>query len=163
MLVEAAGPTPERLAHAHGAFQIGGMARSARVFRMLDAPIERLLFESRITESQHEALRQLRTHWFLGQVAATPRSVDLDRVVARDQDNRAPGELVLVHRQAFRAAWRILRSAERQVVHDVVLFELPLHVAGVGLGYTSPYRARHGAFELVQSAADQLRWFWRIG
>jgi hypothetical protein len=161
LMADTAMPTQERLQQSQGAFQIGGDKRSGKIFRMFDTPLQRIFSEQKISELQYEALRQLHTHWFLGQLAGIPRSVDLNRI-AVDWNGSAASERELMHREAFDIGWRALERLERFAVNVVILIEQPLTVAGHEIGYRSPYRARLAALELLQSAAGKLVIAWRI-
>jgi hypothetical protein len=155
-------PTAERLKHAgKGGFTIGGEQRGVKIFRMLDAPIEQLLAENKLTNLQYEALRRLRLHWYCGHLAGLPHAVDLNRV-AGFGSGLGQGERELLHREAFDQGWRTLALNEHGVVGCVVLSEYSLALAGSELGYSSPYRARQAALELLLSAADRLAKAWRM-
>jgi hypothetical protein len=160
LLIDSAMPTHERLRHAHGAFEIGGDKRSGRIFRMLDSPLEQLKSENRISELHYEALRKLRMHWYLGNLAGAPGAVDLNRIVARG-NGAAQSERELMHRQEFRQAMAQMMAVEREITNAVVLLELALAHAGSLLGYRSPYRARLAALDWLCSGADRLVTHWR--
>jgi hypothetical protein len=159
-MADSAMPTQERLQQAKGAFQIGG-DRRCKIFRMLDAPLEQIFSQQKISDLQYEALRQLRVHWYLGQLAGMPRSIDMNRVTV-DWNGLGQSERELMHRQAYDIGWRELARLEQIAVNAVVLVENPLAVAGLELGYRSPYRGRVAVLELLRSAAAKLVKAWRI-
>lgn len=160
-MADTAMPTSERLKRAAGAFQIGGDRRSGRIFRMLDSPLEQIFADKKIDDLEYEALRRLRMHWTLGQLAGSPQSVDFNRV-ARDWNGSAQSERELYHREMFGDGWGKLERLERSIIGAVVLTEIGLAVAGVMLGYRSPYRARAAALELLRAGADRLAMAWSL-
>jgi hypothetical protein len=130
---------------------------------MLDAPLEQMLARAQINDRQYEALRLLRLHWFLGHLASGLRAADLNRVPGQPGDGLEHNERELLHRQAFRAGWVAMSGLERGTVSATVLTETAgLTSVGVALGYSSPYRGRMAALELVQSAANTLAKIWNI-
>jgi hypothetical protein len=155
------GPTPERLQRARKAFVVAGTVRR-RIVQMCDTPLERLLLRDQLSLGQFNALRKLREHWFLGQLAGHPRAVNLDRILAPTWDGLALGERELEHRGQFRWAWLVLTALERQVVYSVALAEAELLAAGAAMGYRSPHRARQNALTVLRAAADRLVKLWRI-
>jgi hypothetical protein len=156
-------PTPQRYKHAQGAFEIGGDKRSGkgnRIVRMLDSPLEQVWTNNQITDAQYENMRRLRLHWFLGDLAGSPQSMNYNRVGTNDWINLGTSERQLQHKQEFIRAFDVLTTIEKQIVSAVVLIEIPLSVAGVELGYRSPYRARQAALEILRGAADRLARVW---
>jgi hypothetical protein len=158
-LAAEAMPTTERLQHAGDAFEIGGVSGrgrgGTRIVRILDAPIERLLSERKLSDAQYEALRLMRVHWLLGNLAGNLQSVDLDRV-PQEQSNLASVERGLMHREAFYSGWELLNLLQKICVNSVVLIETPLAITGAGLGYASPYRGRLAVLGYLHDAADEL-------
>jgi hypothetical protein len=161
LMADTAMPTAERLRHAAGSFQIGGDRRSGRIFRMLDAPLEQIFADKKLSDLQYESLRRLRMHWTLGQLAGSPQSIDYNRV-ARDWNGTAQSERELFHREMFGIGWQELGGLERSIVGAVVLSEIALSLAGALLGYRSPYRARVAALELLQASAGKLAAAWSL-
>jgi hypothetical protein len=161
LMADTAMPTAERLRQAAGSFQIGGDRRSGRIFRMLDAPLEQIFAEKKINDLEYEALRRLRMHWTLGQLAGSPQSVDFNRV-ARDWNGIAQSERELYHREMFGIGWNKLEQLERGIIGAVALSEITLAVAGLSLGYRSLYRARLAALDLLHSGAGKLAMAWSL-
>lgn len=159
VMAETAMPTQRRLAQAGAAFEIGGDARSGRVIRMLDSPLEQLLSERKLSEQHYEVLRRLRLHWYLGKIVGQVHAIDLNQVQTA-WSGLAQNERALLHREAFDQGWSVLERLERGVVNAVVLTETGLTEAGAGLGYRSPYRGRVAALELLQSGAGRLVRAW---
>jgi len=50
-----AGPTPERVRHSHGHFEIGGDRRSGHRFKMTDAPLAKALARQKISGEEFSA------------------------------------------------------------------------------------------------------------
>lgn len=160
LMAAEAMPTSERLKQAAGAFEIGGDRGGKKVFRMLDAPIERLLLEHKLSDVQYESLRRLRVHYLLGNIAGNLQSGDLDRV-RQDQNNLVSTERGLMHREAFHQGFDILTLLQKMCVNSVVLIETEMAVTGAGLGYSSPYRGRLAVLGYLHDAADRMIGVWR--
>lgn len=163
---EIAGPTPERLKQAANAFELGGDRRDrVRVYRMRDAPLERLHAEHKLSGVQYAALGRYRRHWFGGNFNGVLRSVDPDRVYAVDYTSMTG--LARTYREAeHRDEYRLAREALQWrwvVVEGVACHEIGLEQIGLQLGFKSPFWARGRVQKFLCEAADMLSSLWQIG
>ena len=161
LMAAEAMPTAERLKQASGAFHIGGDRRSGRIFRMLDAPLERIYADKKLNETEYESLKRLRMHYTLGQLSGSPQSVDFNRVSFRWRGD-SQTERELFHREMFASGWLAMLPLERGVIGAVVLSEIELAMVGEFLGYRSPYRGRVAALDLLRAGAAKLATTWKL-
>lgn len=165
-LVDARGPTPERLRAGADAFDIGGDNHGVRTYIFSDSPLGRMFKGKRIDPIEFTALQRYKHHWYHGGLEISMGSVDLNRVFASDPSNMsgmAKSERQAHHRQQYRAARELIGHRPGIVVDNVVCAEWPLHIAGHSIGYDSPYRARLAASEILRDAGYRLAKLWGIG
>lgn len=161
----AIGPTIERKRHSEGFFEIGGVERSCQKYTMQDSPLERLRARNRIGGMEYAALRKYAHHWYHGGLLSSVGSVDLDRVHASDpgsMSGMAKSEGQAHHRSEYRRAREIIGHRPGIVVDNVVCAEWTLEVAGYSIGYSSPYRARAAAAEILRDAGYRLGKLWGL-
>lgn len=159
-------PTAERLRKAGDNFALGGEDRGVRTYVMRDTPLDRALRRGLLTGAQHSALEKFRHHWFHGGSAPSVGSVDLNRIFAADtagMTGMPKSERQEFHRARYREAVGEIGLRASSVVENVVCYEHPLDDAGMKLGWSSAYRAREGAKELLVGAAAKLTKLWGIG
>lgn len=169
------GPTQERLRHAGNSYVVGGDARSERIWRMLDAPLERLYARlhkaggDRDNEElaiEYAALVKYRALWCSAGLEPSLPSVDLGRIFASDPTNfsgMAKSERQAHCRGEYRRAVQILGMIDSDLVERVVCREIELPDVGYSLGYTSSYRARQAAERRLRDSGRKLADHWGIG
>lgn len=165
-LTDYRGPTAERVARATGALVIGGDARGALpVYTMRDTTLERALKRGAISAAECAALEKYHHHWYHAGLEVGIGSVDLNRVFASDpgsMSGMAKTEAQAFHRAKYREARDILGQKTGIVADNVVCAGTSLEVAGYGIGYNSPFRAREGALKHLQRAGDLLERHWGL-
>ncbi|MCU1293070.1 MAG: hypothetical protein JWP08_1920 [Bryobacterales bacterium] len=157
------GPTIERKRHSEGFYEVGGVERSNQKYTMLDSPLTRLRCRGAIGGMEYAALRKYANHWYCGGLSPSLSSIDLDRVFASDpgsMSGMAKSEGQAHHRGEYRRAREIIGHRPGIIVDNVVCAEWPLHIAGHSIGYSSPYRARLAATEILRDAGYRLAQFW---
>jgi DNA-directed RNA polymerase specialized sigma subunit len=70
------------------------------------------------------------------------------------------GEQEILHRERIEIAFGALRQLEREVVTMMVLGEQNINEVGAWMGYSSPYRGRQAALELLRTAAGKIMSAW---
>lgn len=159
-------PTVERISKAAGAFEIGGGRRSRlRIYRMRDAPLERLADSGRISAAQYQAAQKFQRHWFGGLLAGVLHSVDPDRVFAINlvtMSGLPRSQHEVEDRDEYRRAVGVMGAGEHLAVEGVACAELSLQAVGHVLGFRSAFRARTIAFSFFRDGADKLARLWKI-
>lgn len=147
------GPTPERLAHAAGAYEIGGDTRSGfKLTTMRDSPIERALARRVISQKQYDAAMKFRNHWYRAGLSAPLASVDMDRVFSTDAANfsgMCKTDAQYFHRERYREAVHELGSFDAMVVQAVVCDEIPFNEIGHKMQFKSTPKAVEAVTRLL--------------
>lgn len=159
----AAGPTPERLRHSHGNFEIGGNRRDGQRFKMTDSPLGRALMRQIISGEEYTGLKVYALHWFAGGLQGCLNSVDLNRVFAFDpakMTGLARSEAQADHRLAYHMAREQLGRRPAFVADSVACHEIGLTRVGHMLGFKSDYHGRVAALDILRDAGGRLSAFW---
>ena len=169
------GPTAERLAKAGGSFTIGDDKQGTRVYHFHDAPLERLYSrlgrqakgkgEEDTIRAEYAALMKYRIHWHHGGLECAIGSIDLNRIFASDpgsMSGMAKTERQAHHRRQYREARELLGWKPHIVVENIICAEVSLQVAGLSIGFNSPFRAREGAEKILRESARKLAKHWGI-
>jgi hypothetical protein len=161
------GPTPQRLNHATQAgtkcYLETGQARANRRYTMMDDNLGRLVLRKQLTETQFSALQRYAIHWYLGGLAGSLGSFDMDRIRAANPaalGGLARSESELHHRKIYQSARAEIGGWRAYIADMVACNDYPLAAAGIVLGYASPYRGRARAGEMLQDAGSRLEHFW---
>lgn len=157
------GATPERLRREP--FEVGDDRQGTKIVRII-SPLERMRRDGRLSGAEYDALQRYKHHWHHSGQQPALSSVDPNRIFASDVlsfSGMAKSEAQAHHRQQYRAARLHLGHRPGIVADNVVCYENTLEIAGYGIGYASPYRARAAAFEILQDCAHRLAKFWGIG
>lgn len=161
--IDTIGPTIERKRHSEGFYEVGGVERVNQKYTMQDSPLERLRARNAIGGMEYAALRRYNHHWYYGGLLASLGSIDLDRVFASDpgsMSGMAKSEGQAHHRGEYRRAREVIGHRPGIIVDNVVCAEWSLQIAGHSIGYSSPYRARAAATEILRDAGYRLAQFW---
>jgi hypothetical protein len=161
--VDDAGPTAERLSKAGEFFTIAGRSRSTRRIAMIDDALGRAWMRQKISPAEFSALRRYALHWVAGGLQGPLGSVDLNRIYSFDPSQMsglARTEAQLNHKQLYYAAREMLGFRPSFVADQVACFGRGLQEVGIMLGFTSPYRGRTRAGELLSDAGHRLASFW---
>jgi hypothetical protein len=156
---DTAGPTAERIRHAGEFFTIAGRAKSNRRIAMLDDALGRAWMRRNISGEEYSALRKYALHWLAGGLQGHLGSVDLNRILAFDPGSMtglAKTEAQLHHRRAYWSAREQLGLRPAFVVDQVACYDSPIAMVGRMLGYSSPYRGREKAVEILSDAGFRL-------
>jgi hypothetical protein len=162
--VDAAGPTPERLAKAYEdglrIFTIAGRSRASRLYTMLDDGLGRLWVRKKLSAEEYSALRRYAAHWVAGGLQGPLHSVDLNRIQAAGQFRGAEG--AHQHRDAYHKARCAIGERPALVADRIACQGWTLAEVGVMvLGYRSVSRGRERAREILCDAAYRLGQYWR--
>ena len=160
------GPTVERLLKSAGNYTVGDDQQGGRIHTMRDQPLDRMYARQAISGAEYAALQKYHHHWHHAGLEMSLMSADLNRIFASDPGSlsgMAKTEAQAHHRKQWRDARALLGRRAAIVVDSVVCAGNSLEVAGYGVGYSSPYRARGAAAKHIQRAGDILRRFWGIG
>ena len=164
--VDPMGPTPERLGKLLvGDLEIGEDRQGGRIYTISDSPMCRMFKDKRLSGIQFTALSRFHSHWFNAGLSGAVRSVDLNRIYAPDPFDFGMGrtERQFNNRREYESAYKLLTFLEGILVTNLICSEsLSLEECGNALGYTSPYRARTKATEVVCSVADRFAKLWGI-
>lgn len=169
-------PTRERMARAGDNFEIGGDARTGKVIRIMDAPLDRMRSREMLGAKEYEALNKYRIHWWHAGMSGHLRSPELDRIFADPlaSSGMASSERQAHHRSQFRKARALfdtpdtITSASTEnhkmliVLDNVLLSEQSLEISGYAIGCKSRYRARERSKNLLRKAADILMNHWGL-
>lgn len=158
--------TPERLAKAEQHIDIGDDKQGARIYTFKDSPLDRLFSRKAIDPIGYTALQRYKHHWYHGGLLSSIGSVDLNRIFASDvagMSGMAKSERQAHHRGQWREAREMLGHRPAIIVDNVVCAEHTLEIAGYSLGFTSPYRARSAATDMLKDAGHRLAKLWGIG
>jgi hypothetical protein len=162
---EHSDPTPERVARAGSAFEIGGDNRTGKVIRIMDSPLDSMLRRHWIGGAEYAALDKLRHHWWHANLSGAPRSADINRSWATDMfgfSHMPKSEREAHHRSQFRKAMAKFSHLRGIVVQNALFSELPLHLCVPVIGRASAFRCRERAKVELIGAADQLRTLWGL-
>jgi hypothetical protein len=160
------GPTDQRVRAAAEFYVVGNEKQGPRRITMQDSPLDRLWARQRIDPVSYSALQRYHLHWYHGGLQASLGSADLNRVFASDpgsMSGMAKSERQYNHRDQWRKAREELGHRPGIIVDNIVCAEWSLEIAGYSIGYTSPYRARQGAKEILLDAGHRLAKMWGIG
>jgi hypothetical protein len=170
------GPTPERLAKAGEHFVVGDDKQGGRIYQFHDSSLDRLY--SRLTKAaktiaaeeqlrkEYIGLQRYKHHWHHAGLQEAIGTVDLNRVFASDpgsMSGMAKTEKQAHHRHQWRRARERLGWKEGIVVDNFVCAGWGLDVAGVTLGYVSPYRTRVAAEKVIRESGALLANMWGVG
>jgi hypothetical protein len=161
----AYGPTKERLEKADGFYVIGNDTHGAPIHTMRDNSLERLFARRLLSGTEYSALQKYHHHWHCAGLEASLGSVDLNRIFSSDpgsMSGMAKSEAQAHHRRQWREAREIIGHKTGIVVDNVICAGTSLEVAGYGIGYGSPYRAREAAMKHIQRAGDMLERHWGL-
>jgi hypothetical protein len=157
------GPTPERLLKSAGEFDVGEDGRGTKVITMRLRPIVAMLSKKQIDGKQFQALDKFHKHWFNAKLGGGCRSVDFNRIYAPDpfSDYLNASERQWKNRWEYNRALDKLAFQERIIASNLILSEtMTAEECGYGLGYTSRYRARSAAVEVIRGMADRWVEMW---
>lgn len=160
------GPTSERVRAAGESFEIGGDQQAGFKYTMQDSPLDRLWSRRAIGGKEYAALKRYREHWYQSGLGGSAQSADLNRIFAANPINMtflAKSEAQVNHRDNYWAAREHIGHKPGIVVDNVVCQEWDLVIAGHSIGYSSPYRARQKATEILRDAGYRLSKMWGIG
>jgi hypothetical protein len=163
-MYQPTGPTPQRIKHSRGAFEIGGDSRVGYRFQMHDNPLGRALMRQKISGEEYTGLKKYALHWFAGGLQGNLNSVDLNRILAFDPASMtglAKTEAQADHRQEYHQARLFIGRRPALIADAIACFEFDLVPAGRMLGYRSNYRAREAALEILRDAGYRLAAWWR--
>jgi hypothetical protein len=158
-------PTPERMARAGRAFEVGGDVRTGKVIRIMDSPLDSMLRHRMVDGREYAALDKLRHHWWHANLSGSPRSADLNRAWATDTfgfSHMPKSEKEAHHRSQYRKAMNLFEHVRGIVVTNALFSELPLHLCMPMIGSASAYRCRERAKQELVGAASQLIKYWGI-
>jgi hypothetical protein len=130
---------------------------------MMDNNLDRLAKANKITEQQLNALQRYAAHWYLAGFAGTLNSCDLNRIkvaAAAAHSGLTGSERQVMYRMIYLEARGKLGYSYGAVADMVACYDHPLEIAGLAMGYASPYRARQAATAALVKAANGLSDFW---
>lgn len=165
-----AGPTAERLAHAAGAFEVGGDTRGGnKLITMRDSPIERASARGVISQRQYTAAMKFRLHWYRAGLLAPLSSLDLDRVFAGDgtgHSGMARTDIQYFHRQRYREAGQYLieklGAIHLAVIEAIVCDEQPFENVGTKLQWKSTTKGAAAVTQMLRDGLDELVRLWGV-
>lgn len=156
-------PTPERLAKARGAVEVGDDGQGRRLYTFRDAPLERLASRGALAPNEYAALMKFKQHWTNAGLQPSIGSIDLSRLFASDpaaHSGMPRTEREVFHRQRYREAVQLIGLRAALVVERVVCAEQSLEMAGFALSWRTPAQARAAATELLRDAGERLARLW---
>lgn len=162
-LVDDAGPTAERLAHAQGFYTIAGRSRRARRFTFLDDTLGRIWMRQSISTAEYSSLRRYALHWLAGGLQGHLGSVDLNRVLAFDphaMTGLAKTEAQVNHREIYYAARKTIGTRPAIVADQVACYDSTLTHVGRMLGFRSEAKGRARVIEILSDAGYRLEQFF---
>ena len=156
----APGPTPERMAKAGEAFDVGHHG----IITFRDSPVEWARRREILSEGQYAAATKLRHHWYHAGLSDRIGSLDLNRVFSSDHGNpgMAVSEQQAHHRQQYRAAQQAMGQRIGSLVDNIVCREMQFVDAGQKMGWRDYKQARAVAQEFLREGLDVLRRLWGI-
>lgn len=160
------GPTPERLRHSQGHYEVGDDQQGAQVYTILDNPLARALARETINERQYRALTKFKHHHSSAGLEPSYGSADMDRVFSSDVgafSGMAKTENQVFHRQRYRQAVQIMGMNTSRVVEAVVCAEWTLEDAGTKiLAWSHALQARAAVVTILREAGDRLASEWGV-
>ena len=154
------GPTPERLAKAGEAFEVGHHG----TITLRDSPLEWLERRGAITTSQYNTGAKYRHHWHFSGMLPNVGSVDLNRVFASSSGNvgMPSSESQAHHRQQYRLAQAEVGMQIGRLLDNIICLEFSVVDAGRILGWRGEKEARAAAITLLREGLDKLRAKWGL-
>lgn len=165
----ALGPTPERMAKAGEAFEVGHHG----VVTIRSSPLEwlerqwQLDARARVPEERRRGLSPVlygvgvryRHHWHFSGLLPTVGSIDLNRIFAASSGNigMPSSEAQAHHRQQYRLAQQAVGLILGRVLDNVVCMEMSLADAGRLCGWRDEETARRKAVDMVRNGLEILR------
>ena len=152
------GPTPERLAKAGEAFEVG----QSGMVTLRDSPLEWMERRRVISTSLYNVGSKYRHHWHYSGMLPKVGSVDLNRVFGGIGGNvgMPSSESQAHHRQQYRNAQEELGMLVGRVIDNVVCLEFSLVDAGRLCGWKDEKQARAVATAFVRDGLERLRLMW---
>ena len=155
-----ADPTPQRLAQADGAYELGD-DRERKILTMRDSPLERAHLRKAVSQAQYDAGVKYRLHWHHAGLAGNMGSADMNRVFGGETWCGMPkSEFEAHHRQQYRRAVQTLGKSTAKLLDDLVCHETSIETVGYSLGWGSKPQAIAAAMERLRMGLDQLCTLW---
>jgi hypothetical protein len=156
----APGPTPERMAKAGEAFEVGHHG----TITLRDSPLEWLERRGVITASEYNTGAKYRHHWYFSGMLPNVGTIDLNRVFAGNSGNvgMPSSESQAHHRQQYRAAQEAVGMQVGRLLDNVICLEFSVVDAGRILGWRDEKQARAAAISLLRVGLDKLRAMWGL-
>ncbi len=152
------GPTPERMAKAGEAFEVG----QSGMITLRDSPLEWMERRGVIPTNLYNVGSKYRHHWHFAGLLPPVGSIDLNRVFASTGGNvgMPASESQAHHRQQYRAAQEALGMIVGRVLDNVICLECSLVDAGRICGWKDEKQARAVATAYVRDGLERLRAMW---
>jgi hypothetical protein len=159
----APGPTPERMAKAGEAFEVGHHG----TITLRDSPLEwleRRGSKNGISPAQYNAGVKYRHHWHFSGMLPNIGTIDLNRIFAGNGGNigMPSSESQAHHRQQYRAAQDAVGMQVGRLLDNVICLEFSVVDAGRILGWRDEKQARAAAISLLRVGLDKLRAMWGL-
>lgn len=154
----APGPTPERMAKAGEAFEVGHHG----TITLRDSPLEWLERRGVITSSQYNTGAKYRHHWHFSGMLPNIGTIDLNRIFAGNGGNigMPSSESQAHHRQQYRAAQEKVGMVTGRLLDNIICLEFSVVDAGRKLGWKDEEVARREAIKELCMGLDLLRDLW---
>jgi hypothetical protein len=154
------GPTPERIAKAGEAFEVGHHG----TITLRDSPLEWLERRGVITASQYNTGAKYRHHWHFSGMLPNIGTIDLNRIFAGNGGNvgMPSSESQAHHRQQYRAAQEAVGMQIGRLLDNIICLEFSVVDAGRIAGWKDEKQARAVATELLRVGLDKLRTMWGL-
>lgn len=152
------GPTPERIAKAGEAFDVGHHG----TVTLRDSPLEWMERRGVISTSLYNVGSKYRHHWYHAGLLPSVGSIDLNRIFGEPGGNvgMPSSEMQAHHRQQYRSAQREIGMQIGRVLDNVICLEFSLVDAGQLLGWKDEKQARAVATAFVRDGLERLRTLW---
>jgi hypothetical protein len=154
------GPTPERLAKAGEAFEVGHHG----TITLRDSPLEWLERRGVITSSQYNTGTKYRHHWHFSGMLPNIGTIDLNRIFAGNGGNvgMPSSESQAHHRQQYRLAQAEVGMQIGRLLDNIICLEFSVVDAGRIAGWKDEKQARAVATELLRVGLDKLKAMWGL-
>jgi hypothetical protein len=160
------GPTPERIAKAGEAFEVGHQG----TITLRDSPLEWLERRKEISTTLYNVGSKYRHHWHFAGLLPNVGSIDLNRIFGTSGGNvgMPSTENQAHHRQQYRNAQTILGPRMGKVLDDVICHEIKLEEAGKYVQFEAehmkrfshPMQSRTAALVFLIEGLERLRIEW---
>lgn len=154
------GPTPERIAKAGEAFEVGHHG----TITLRDSPLEWLERRGLISPSQYNTGAKYRHHWHFSGMLPNIGTIDLNRVFVGNGGNvgMPSSESQAHHRQQYRAAQEQVGLQIGRLLDNIICLEFSVVDAGRIAGWKDEKQARAVATELLRVGLDKLHKLWGL-